>query len=258
MDTDAIQVVQGGVAETTTLLSQKFDHIFYTGSGQVGKIVMTAASKNLTPVTLELGGKSPVYVHGDVDPLTVAKRVFWAKHTNCGQTCITADYVLVKKSAAPALYAAFKEAWKIFFPKGAKNDNEYARIINVNHFKRLETVLNRQMAIPRSEIIVGGEMDINDLLLSPTVIKNVKVNDPIMEDEIFGPLLPILEVEDEDEAIRFINSKDKPLSLYIFTDNKKVTEKILKLTSSGNAMVNDLMLHTIGEYNYILLKISGH
>ncbi|KAJ3397890.1 hypothetical protein HDV05_002785, partial [Chytridiales sp. JEL 0842] len=136
MDRQAVQVVQGGVEVTQKLLEQKWDHIFYTGNGHVGKIVMTAAAKNLTPVTLELGGKSPVYVEGDMDPLSVAKRLLWAKHQNCGQICIAPDYVLVKKSAAPALYEAFKKAYAEFFPSGTvKTDKHYNRIINIQHFK---------------------------------------------------------------------------------------------------------------------------
>jgi acyl-CoA reductase-like NAD-dependent aldehyde dehydrogenase len=246
MDPDAVQVVQGAIPETTALLNQKFDHIFYTGNGTVGKIIMTSAAKNLTPVTLELGGKSPSYIHGDMDPLTVAKRILWCKHMNCGQICTANDYVLVKKSAAPALYEAFEKAYNFHFDnKPASEDLNYPRIINRHHYNRLTKVLDAQLASGKSKIVVGNERDEKDLLLSPTVIKNVDRNDPIMKDEIFGPLLPIIEVEDENEALEIMNSMERPLSMYVFTTNKKLAYDILDKTLSGSVMINDVLLHIL-------------
>ncbi|KAJ3398410.1 Aldehyde dehydrogenase, partial [Chytridiales sp. JEL 0842] len=229
LDPSAFAVVNGGVPETTALLKEQFDHIFYTGNGHVGKIVMTAAAKHLTPVTLELGGKCPVYVHGDMDAVNVAKRVLWAKQTNAGQTCIAPDYILVKKSAAPALYEGFKKAQAIFYgpeKDAARQCSAFSRVVNIHHWNRLNKILERQLEIPRSQVVIGGSKDSSELYIAPTVISGVQPGDPIMEDELFGPMMGVIEVEDENEAIAYINSRDRPLALYVFTSTPRIAEKV--------------------------------
>ncbi|KAJ3165000.1 Aldehyde dehydrogenase, dimeric NADP-preferring [Irineochytrium annulatum] len=243
LDTTAFAVVNGAVPETTALLKEKFDHIFYTGNGHVGKIVMTAAAKHLTPVVLELGGKSPVYIHNDFDPYIAAKRTFWAKTANNGQTCIAPDYLLVHKKAMPGLVEAFKKVSKEFFGDDVQKSEGYSRIINQNHFKRLDTILERQKALPHSQVVLGGKKDASDLFIEPTFVTGVKLEDPLMEDELFGPLMGLVEVENEEEAIKIINGRDHPLSLYIFANNKAVAEKIVGQTHSGAAVINDYFMN---------------
>ncbi|KAJ3214812.1 Aldehyde dehydrogenase, dimeric NADP-preferring, partial [Dinochytrium kinnereticum] len=245
MDRQAVQVINGGVAETTAVLAEKFDHIFYTGNGHVGRIVMTAAAKHLTPVTLELGGKSPVYVHSDADAEVAAKRVFWAKTNNSGQTCIAPDYLLIHKSVVPAFITGFKKAYKAFFGDDAQKSPLLSRIINRHHFNRLNKVLERQKAQSKSTVVVGGRTDADDLYIEPTLVAGVGVQDPIMEDELFGPMISIVEVEGVEEAIDIINARDHPLALYVFSDDKKVVNKILNETQSGSVVINDLLMNMI-------------
>ncbi|KAJ3115296.1 Aldehyde dehydrogenase, dimeric NADP-preferring [Phlyctochytrium bullatum] len=245
LDKEAIQVINGGVAETTALLNEKFDHIFYTGNGHVGKIIMTAAAKHLTPVTLELGGKSPVYIHEDANVVTAARRIFWAKTNNSGQTCIAPDYILVHKKAAQPFIEAFRKAYRDLFGEDAQKTPVFSRIINRHHYNRLSSVLDRQKSLPSSRIEVGGRTDPNDLYIEPTLVSGVTPQDPLMEDELFGPMLSLIEVDGEDEAVRMINSRDHPLALYIFTNNRAVAEKIIGQTNSGSVMVNDLLMAMI-------------
>ncbi|KAJ3291943.1 aldehyde dehydrogenase 3, member A2, partial [Blyttiomyces sp. JEL0837] len=244
LDPTAVKVINGGVAETTAVLKERFDHIFYTGNGHVGKIIMSAAAKNLTPVVLELGGKSPVYIHGDANPALAVRRILWAKTFNNGQTCIAPDYILVQKSIAPAIYAEFQKQLTALYPDGAQKVETYSRIINSNHFKRLEKVLHRQQALSHTKIIYGGQTDGEDLYIAPTIFTGVKFEDPVMEDELFGPLLGIVEVDSEDAAIKYINSRDRPLALYVFA-NTKTAKKIIDNTNSGAAIVNDLFMNML-------------
>ncbi|KAJ3308103.1 Aldehyde dehydrogenase [Blyttiomyces sp. JEL0837] len=245
LDPTAVRVINGGVAETTAVLKERFDHIFYTGNGHVGKIVMAAASKHLTPVVLELGGKSPVYVHHDVDMITAARRVLWAKVMNCGQTCIAPDYILLNKKAAPAFYEAIKTIYKEFFNGQAKTTKTFSRIINLHHFNRLSKHIDAQLALPHSKIVIGGERDADDLYIEPLVVAGVKRDDPLMEDELFGPVMPIVEVEDQSEAVEIIRSRDHPLALYVLAGDKKVAESILGHTNSGAAVVNDFFMNML-------------
>ncbi|KAJ3044609.1 hypothetical protein HDV00_001535 [Rhizophlyctis rosea] len=207
LDPSAICVVNGAVAETTELLKQKFDVIFYTGNTNVAKIIATAAAKNLTPTILELGGKSPTIVAEDADLAISAKRIMWGKLINTGQTCIAPDYILIPRKLAPAFYTAIEEATRELLTSNPQQVDHLARIINPSHFKRLKSMLDSQLAVSGSKVVVGGQADESDLFIAPTVVAGVGKDasqNPLMKDEIFGPLLPVVEVEDVDEAIAYI------------------------------------------------------
>ncbi|MER5939215.1 aldehyde dehydrogenase family protein [Streptomyces sp. NPDC001928] len=227
LDTDATAVVEGGAPETTVLLEQHFDHIFYTGNGTVGRIVMTAAAKNLTPVALELGGKSPVFVDRDADITTVAQRLARTKFANAGQTCVAPDYVLTDPDTATALQAALVVAIKELFGEDPQTSDAYGRIINERHFDRLSALLGS------GRTVTGGQTDRSDTYIAPTVLADVRPDEPVMQEEIFGPILPILTVADLDEAIAFINDRDKPLALYAFTESNTTKRRLAAETSSG-------------------------
>ncbi|KAI9359183.1 aldehyde dehydrogenase type III [Zopfochytrium polystomum] len=244
LDPRAVKLVFGGAAETTEALKQKFDTIFYTGNGTVGRIIHAAATRHLTPVVLELGGKCPVYIHEDADVGAACKRLFWAKTTQAGQVCLCPDYVLVHKKIAPQFYEALKKvASSYFLPHSARDSPQYARIINHRHFGRLESVMRRQTELGHCRVLFGGEMAEDELYIAPTAFVGVRDDDPIMEDEVFGPLLGIIEVDNEDDAIKRINKRDHPLSLYVFA-NPKTASKLLNSTSSGSATVNDFYMHS--------------
>jgi aldehyde dehydrogenase (NAD+) len=227
LDTDATAVVEGGAPETTVLLEQHFDHIFYTGNGTVGRIVMTAAAKNLTPVVLELGGKSPVFVDRDADIATVAQRLAQTKFANAGQTCVAPDYVLTDPDTAAELQAALVVAIKGLFGADPQTSDAYGRIINERHFDRLTALLGS------GRTVTGGQTDRADTYIAPTVLADVRPDEPVMQEEIFGPILPILTVADLDEAIAFINDRDKPLALYAFTESNTTKRRLAAETSSG-------------------------
>ncbi|WP_051827717.1 aldehyde dehydrogenase family protein [Streptomyces bicolor] len=227
LDTGATAVVEGGAPETTVLLGQHFDHIFYTGNGAVGRIVMTAAAKNLTPVVLELGGKSPVFVDRDVDIATVAQRLAQTKFANAGQTCVAPDYVLTDPETATELEAALVVAIKGLFGADPQTSDAYGRIINERHFDRLSTLLGS------GRTVTGGQSDRSDKYIAPTVLADVRPDEPVMQEEIFGPVLPVLTVANLDEAIAFINERDKPLALYAFTENDTTKRRLAAETSSG-------------------------
>ncbi|MER5436823.1 aldehyde dehydrogenase family protein [Streptomyces sp. NPDC002588] len=226
-DADVLTVVEGGAEETTALLAQRFDQIFYTGNGTVGRIVMAAAAKNLTPVTLELGGKSPVFVAPDADVDETAKRLVGAKFGNAGQQCIAPDYVLADPATAAALVPALRAAVEAQFGTTPQTSAGFGRIINERHFDRLTRLLDSGRAA------VGGQHDRDDLFIAPTVLTDVDPASPIMQEEIFGPILPVVEVEDLDAAIAFINERDKPLALYAFTTSEAIKSRLVKETSSG-------------------------
>ncbi|XP_075887943.1 aldehyde dehydrogenase family 3 member A2b [Nelusetta ayraudi] len=237
IDKELYPVVNGGVPETQELLRQRFDHIFYTGNCTVGKVIMEAAAKNLTPVTLELGGKSPCYIDKDCDISVACRRITWGKYTNCGQTCIAPDYILCEPSIQNRVIEEVKKAIKDFYTDAPKTCPDYGRIINQRHFKRILAMLED------SAIAVGGDNDESDCFIAPTVLKDVKPEAKVMQDEIFGPLLPILPVSGLDEAIKFINRREKPLALYVFTQDKKVIKRMTEETSSGALLVNDCLVH---------------
>ncbi|GAA4028465.1 aldehyde dehydrogenase family protein [Streptomyces plumbiresistens] len=226
-DADVLTVVEGGAEETTALLAQRFDQIFYTGNGTVGRIVMAAAAKNLTPVTLELGGKSPVFVAPDADVDETAKRLVGAKFGNAGQQCIAPDYVLADPATAAALVPALRAAVDAQFGPTPQTSADFGRIINERHFDRLTALLDSGRAA------VGGRHDRDDLFIAPTVLTDVDPASPIMQEEIFGPILPVVEVADLDAAIAFINERDKPLALYAFTTSEDTKSRLVNETSSG-------------------------
>ncbi|CAG8642879.1 11498_t:CDS:2 [Ambispora leptoticha] len=239
LDQNAYRIIQGGPTEMTKLLEQRFDHIFYTGSSAVGKIIMTAAAKHLTPVTLELGGKSPAIMSKDVDIMITARRILWSKAYNCGQTCIAPDYILCERSVQSALIEAFPKVLAEMYGTEIQKNNSYARIINQRHFDRIQTLLNGT----KGRIVAGGDTDRNDLFIAPTIVADVPKDDTLMESEIFGPILPIVVVDSIDEAIEFVNRGEVPLALYPFSKNNDTIEYILDRVQSGGACINDCMIH---------------
>lgn len=239
LDQDCFTVINGGVEETQYLLQKcKFDKIFYTGGSAVGKLVMAAAAKNLTRVTLELGGKSPCYVDKDSDLEMAAKRITWGKFANAGQTCVAPDYLLCHPDVQDELIRRFKETLFDFYGEDPKESPDYARIVNVKHFNRLKSLMSS------GKCVIGGETDESEKYIAPTVLTGVKPTDPLMENEVFGPLLPIVDVESLDDAIDFINDREKPLALYIFSNDKSKIQRMMDNTSSGGFLANDTMVHT--------------
>ncbi|CAF0702831.1 unnamed protein product [Brachionus calyciflorus] len=236
LDTNFIRVVNGGVTETTQLLEQKFDHIFYTGNGTVGRIVMQAAAKHMTPVVLECGGKSPVYIDETADLLVTARRILWAKFTNSGQTCVAPDYVLCTKETQENIIPFLKQILQEFYGGSPKDSNSFARIINERHFDRIIKLIDE------TKVVVGGISDRNEKYIAPTIMFNVTVDDKVMNEEIFGPVLPFITITDRNEAIKFINSRDKPLALYVFSNKEEVYNDFKNRTSSGSFCYNDLMV----------------
>ncbi|MFF4040043.1 aldehyde dehydrogenase family protein [Streptomyces sp. NPDC001816] len=250
LDTDAVAVVEGGIPETTALLAERFDHIFYTGNGAVGRIVMRAAAEHLTPVTLELGGKSPVFVDRGTDLDVVADRLARGKFLNAGQTCVAPDYVLTDPETAAALETALVRAVDALFGADPQASPEYGRIVNERHFERLSALLGS------GRVAVGGGSDRTDKYIAPTVLADVDPKSPVMQEEIFGPVLPIVTVSGLDAAIDFINDRDKPLALYVFTESEQTRGRIAAETSSGglgyglplaHLTVSDLPFGGVGE-----------
>ncbi len=236
-DPSFIKVVTGDAHEAKALLDEKFDYIFFTGSVATGRRVMEAAAKHLTPLTLELGGKSPCIITRDIDMEIAAKRVAWAKFFNSGQTCIAPDYLFVERSIKPEFINCLKKYVREFYGDDVSSSPDYARIINNAHFKRLKNLMDE------GDIILGGRTDEPNLYIEPTVIDNVRPHFKIMQEEIFGPILPVMVYDRLDEAISFVNSKPKPLSLYIFSRDQAVQDRVLNGTSSGGVCINDAMVH---------------
>ncbi|MDF5715645.1 MAG: aldehyde dehydrogenase [Rhizonema sp. NSF051] len=231
-----ITVVEGGVETSQQLLKEKFNHIFFTGGKAIGKIVMEAAAKHLTPVTLELGGKSPCIVDTDNDLETSARRIIWGKFFNAGQSCVAPDYLLVNKRIKENLLNTLENCLKEFYGHRPASSPDYARIINQKHYERLVKLLD-------GDIRIGGESNPDECYIAPTVIDNVSWEDQVMEEEIFGPILPVIEYTDISEAIALINSREKPLALYLFSNNKNLQKRVLQETSSGGVCINDTMKH---------------
>ncbi|UXY25853.1 aldehyde dehydrogenase family protein [Streptomyces sp. HUAS TT20] len=250
LDTEAVTVVEGGVPETTALLAERFDHIFYTGNGTVGRVVMRAAAEHLTPVTLELGGKSPVFVDRDADIEVVADRLARGKFLNAGQTCVAPDYVLTDPDTAAALERALVRSVEALYGADPAASAEYGRIVNERHFDRLGRLLGS------GRVVLGGGSDRATRYLAPTVLADVDPKSSVMQEEIFGPILPIVTVADLDEAIGFINDRGKPLALYVFTESDGTRARIAAETSSGglgyglplaHLTVSDLPFGGVGE-----------
>uniref|UniRef100_A0A8C5CC42 Aldehyde dehydrogenase n=1 Tax=Gadus morhua TaxID=8049 RepID=A0A8C5CC42_GADMO len=237
LDRDLYPVVTGGVSETQELLKQRFDHVFYTGSGSVGRLVMEAASRHLTPVTLELGGKSPCYIDKDCDLRVACRRITWGKFTNCGQTCIAPDYILCEASIQGKVVDGIRQTLLEFYGADPKCSADYGRIINPRHFNRVMNLMEGYTAV------LGGQSDASQRYIAPTVLKDVPPHSRMMQEEIFGPVLPIVTVSDMDEAIRFVNEREKPLALYIFCSDKLAVKKMIEETTSGGVTVNDVMMH---------------
>lgn len=238
LDPECIAVAEGGVAETTALLAERWDHIFYTGNGTVGRVVLEAAAKHLTPVTLELGGKSPAIVDRHANVAVAAKRIAWGKFINAGQTCVAPDYVLVDRTLERPLLDALASAVHAFYGDNPRSNPDYGRIINDHHFTRLHGLLETG-----GVAVVGGVTDAADRYIAPTVLTEVVHAAPIMCEEIFGPLLPVIPVDDVDAAVDFVNAREKPLALYVFSEADSVAERIIETTSAGGVAVNATVLH---------------
>ncbi|CAK6437625.1 unnamed protein product [Pipistrellus nathusii] len=237
LDKDLYPVINGGVPETSEVLKERFDYILYTGSTGVGKIIMTAAAKHLTPVTLELGGKSPCYVDKDCDLEVACRRIAWGKFMNSGQTCVAPDYILCDPSIQGQVVEKLKKAVKEFYGEDAKKSRDYGRIISSRHFQRVMGLLEGQ------KVAYGGTGDAAARYIAPTILTDVDPESPVMQEEIFGPIMPIVTVRSLEEAIRFINQREKPLALYVFSNNDKVIKKMIAETSSGGVTANDVIIH---------------
>ena len=237
LDPSAVAIVEGGPDATQALLAERFDHIFYTGSGRVGRVVMEAAARHLTPVTLELGGKSPAIVAADADVEIAARRIAWGKFLNVGQTCIAPDYALVAAPVFDQFVDHLAGMIREFYGDDPSASPDYGRIVDDRHFARLSDLL------ADGRIVVGGERDASSRYFAPTVLTEVAPESAVMRDEIFGPVLPVLPVQDVEEAIRFVNARDRPLALYVFSESRATQDAVLDATQSGAACVNATMLH---------------
>lgn len=236
-DPDYVAVAEGDVEISQRLLNEKFDHIFFTGGTEVGRIIMQAAAKTLTPVTLELGGKSPCIVDADVKLDVAARRIAWGKFINAGQTCIAPDYILVDRRIKDDFIEQMRSTIAEFFGDTPERSSDFGRIIHERHFDRLVQFLRD------ADVALGGESDRDLRYIAPTLLDNVSWEDAVMQEEIFGPILPVLTYDSLDEVIATINARPKPLALYVFSSNSDVQEQVLGSTSSGGACVNDTVMH---------------
>ena len=250
-----VAVVEGGREQNTQLLEQKFDYIFFTGSSTVGKLVMEKASKNLTPVSLELGGKSPVIVDHTANLKVSAKRLAFGKYLNAGQTCVAPDYLLIESSVKDAFLAEYKKAVEEFF---AGDFSDSPVIVNEKHFKRLMGLLDGSIE-QGAKIFLGGTGDLDTCFIEPTVLTNVTFDSPIMQEEIFGPILPVLEfgagseatgsvASNVDEVLDIVKRRSKPLALYLFSSDKALQKKVLSSVSYGGGCINDTIIHLATSY----------
>jgi len=241
LDPDAYTVVQGAIPETSALLGQKWDKIFFTGSVRTARVVAQAAAKNLTPVALELGGRNPAFVTKKADVRLAARRLLWSKTMNAGQVCISQNHTLVDKEVVPQFIAEMKAALKEFYPNGAKKSPDYGRIVNDASFNRIKKMLDNT----GGKIVAGGTMDAEQRFIEPTVVQVSSTTDSLLIEESFGPLIPILPVDDLDQAIQIANElHETPLGVYAF-GSKAETDKILAGTRSGGATVNDGFFHGV-------------
>jgi aldehyde dehydrogenase (NAD+) len=235
-----ISVATGGVDVAVALLRERFDKIFFTGSTRVGRAVMAAAAKHLTPVTLELGGKCPAIVCGDAPIELAARRIAWGKFMNAGQTCVAPDYVLVERGVRDAFLTALKKSLHEFYGEDASHSADYGRIVNARHFERLVKYLRDW------KVVHGGAHDAKDLFLAPTILTDVSPDTPVMQEEIFGPILPVLEFDKLDDALALLRERPTPLALYVFTRDRATETRVLTETRSGGVCVNDVVSHMIG------------
>jgi aldehyde dehydrogenase (NAD+) len=232
-----IRVIEGGREVTSTLIHAPFDYIFFTGSVSVGKIIMAAAAQRLIPVTLELGGKNPCIVDETADIDIAARKIAWGKFANAGQICVAPDYIVAHKNVKSQLLDSLKKYLENFYGVDPKESNDFSRIINEAHTERI------QQLIDRDKVIIGGDCDVKQRYIAPTILDRVQWTDRVMEDEIFGPILPVLEYENLDTVIAQIKSKQKPLALYMFTKNKEAGKKIIDSISYGGGCINDVLIH---------------
>ncbi|KAI6181289.1 Aldehyde dehydrogenase [Aphelenchoides besseyi] len=238
-DQDFIAVVQADAKKTAEILKERFDYICYTGSTTVGRLIMKAASEHLTPVLLELGGKCPVFVEPDCDLLITAKRICWGKFMSNGQTCLSPDYLLTTRTVAQQLIPLMQRIIHEFYGMDVQQSDDYSRIINERHFDRINSLLEKTKG---RVLIKSGEANRDDLFVPPTVVE-VQKSDVLMQEELFAPILPILIVENFDEAINYLKSKEKPLATYIFTKNNQKADRLINETRSGSVLVNDVILN---------------
>ena len=241
-DPGHISLVEGSGQTNQVLLEAQFDYIFFTGSTEVGKKVMGAAAKNLTPVSLELGGKSPVIVEPDASPGLAARRILWGKLLNAGQSCVAPDYLLAHKNIREDLIAEMKKYLHSSYGQDIKSSPDYARIINQANVERLAGLLEGK------NILIGGEYDPAERYIAPTVVEVEDPDDVLLQEEIFGPILPLVEYSDLDEALSFIRNKPRPLALYIFTRSGKIQQKVIQKTQSGTGCINETVVHFINPY----------
>ncbi|OSC99243.1 NAD-aldehyde dehydrogenase [Trametes coccinea BRFM310] len=238
LDRDMFQMVNGGVAETTRLLELQWDHILFIGSTRVGRIVAEAAAKHLTPVTLELGGKNPVVIDPRSDVHLAAKRTFWGRVVNTGQVCLCPEYVLVPKDFQDTFVEAVKEIHNFFFPEGPKRSSSYGRIVSEAQVLRIKRLVDGT----RGTIVFGGDVDVSERYVAPTLVKDVGLDDVLMSEEIFGPVLPLVPVQDVEEAIEIIRSRERPLAIYVFSQDKVFLNQVFENTESGAAIANETVI----------------
>ncbi|HEA5997934.1 TPA: aldehyde dehydrogenase [Staphylococcus aureus] len=238
-DANYIEVIEGGIEETQTLIHLPFDYVFFTGSENVGKIVYQAASENLVPVTLEMGGKSPVIVDETANIKVASERICFGKFTNAGQTCVAPDYILVHESVKDDLITALSKTLREFYGQNIQQSPDYGRIVNLKHYHRLTSLLNSS----QMNIVFGGHSDEDERYIEPTLLDHVTNDSAIMQEEIFGPILPILTYQSLDEAIAFIHQRPKPLSLYLFSEDENATQRVINELSFGGGAINDTLMH---------------
>lgn len=238
-DANYIEVIEGGIEETQTLIHLPFDYVFFTGNENVGKIVYQAASENLVPVTLEMGGKSPVIVDETANIKVASERICFGKFTNAGQTCVAPDYILVHESVKDDLITALSKTLREFYGQNIQQSPDYGRIVNLKHYHRLTSLLNSE----QMNIVFGGHSDEDERYIEPTLLDHVTSDSAIMQEEIFGPILPILTYQSLDEAIAFIHQRPKPLSLYLFSEDENATQRVINELSFGGGAINDTLMH---------------
>ncbi|MDP9073747.1 MAG: aldehyde dehydrogenase family protein [Actinomycetota bacterium] len=242
LDERAVAIVEGAGDTATELLAERWDHIFYTGSGRVGRLVMEAAARHLTPVTLELGGKSPAVVDAEADLDVAARRIVWGKFVNAGQTCLAPDYVAVHRDVEEALLAKMVSVVDEFYRGDPRASPDYGRIINDDHTARLAGLLERARQGGGLRLVTGGQVEADQRYISPTILAGASWDDELMQEEIFGPILPVVAVTDVDAAIEAINARPKPLALYVFTSRPGMAERVIDRTSSGGVCVNGTLM----------------
>lgn len=238
-----IDIIIGDYTVNSKLLDLNFDYIFFTGSVNVGKIVMEKASKNLIPITLELGGKSPTIVDKSAKLDITAKRIVWGKFTNAGQTCVAPDYLLVHEEIYDNFIELLKNTINEFYGNDIKENKEFGRIVNSRHMNRLKNILDKD----KQKIIFGGDVDMKDRYISPTILSNVNYNDTVMKEEIFGPIIPIIKYKDIDDIRFYMNLYPNPLALYVFSENKSFSEYVIKSFTFGGGCINDTITHVASK-----------